>query len=607
MPDLPAELWSQVFDLAADEDVIFQHGLPTSMAESAWFKDFFGEWTLRSPADALNLVQRRSYATKKAIVRTCKKWRTLGAEFLFRCLFFNDPGKLLALCALLDSSSAASTTATNSLGWWTRRIHLTRFYTPSTRGTTPEALQDALTSIIRHCANLEIFIVDWPMAKHAFVPVADALATYTKKTLRTLSISVPASALPKVIWALDALPNVFAAHIELEAPTSDVDLPDANADADETPLGAAHNIHLRLPRLAQLSLRGPHLQQFLEQATGWALPSLRHLSIDCASGRADTPTPDALSFLRVHGAPLLFLDLSTQRALPIRRILAACPALRTLAFNADWRVVDHSADDDAEEGRAPFAHDHIANVGLHGLAYAFGVGYTAAAADATSGGISIPHILATSANDRTLAALLASPPSSSSFSVSDNARFSPAPTRFFPALTRIRVLSRPLLLALNKADGPAPGEGMGRWERWWGAAAAAGIRLEDCTGGLLGVLPQDADPPLVEDSDDEGEGGEEDEAEAEEEGDWEYAEGEDADTDADPEKPGTGLRALRALLEECRAMDAGRDERYVFEDPEVRAMFPAVDVPEIRAGAGVDGGAGAGPEIRVTPPEAGAE
>jgi hypothetical protein len=70
MPDLPAELWTHVFDLAADEDVIFQHGLPTTMAESAWFKDFFGEWTLRSPQDALDLVQRRSYATKKVCACT---------------------------------------------------------------------------------------------------------------------------------------------------------------------------------------------------------------------------------------------------------------------------------------------------------------------------------------------------------------------------------------------------------------------------------------------------------------------------------------------------------------------------------------------------------
>ncbi|KAJ6546204.1 hypothetical protein DFH09DRAFT_649296 [Mycena vulgaris] len=205
MPDLPAELWAQVFDLAADEDVIFQLGLPTTMAESAWFKNFFGEWALRSPQDALDLVQRRSYATKKAIVRTCKKWRNLGSEFLYRCLFFNDPARLLTLCGILDSSSAASTTTTASLGWWTRRIHLTRYYANSTRGTTPESLQDALISIIRHCPNLEIFIVDWPMAGATFGPIADTLATFNSKSLHTLQINVPASALPKVIWALDFL------------------------------------------------------------------------------------------------------------------------------------------------------------------------------------------------------------------------------------------------------------------------------------------------------------------------------------------------------------------------------------------------------------------
>jgi len=63
--DLPAEILTQIFDLAADEDVIFQYGLPTVMAESAWFKNVAKAWTLRSPGDALNLIQRRSYATKK--------------------------------------------------------------------------------------------------------------------------------------------------------------------------------------------------------------------------------------------------------------------------------------------------------------------------------------------------------------------------------------------------------------------------------------------------------------------------------------------------------------------------------------------------------------
>lgn len=65
MDRFPAEIWAQIFDLAADEDVIFQYGLPTTMAESAWYKHGVDQWMLRSPAEALNLVQRRSYKTKK--------------------------------------------------------------------------------------------------------------------------------------------------------------------------------------------------------------------------------------------------------------------------------------------------------------------------------------------------------------------------------------------------------------------------------------------------------------------------------------------------------------------------------------------------------------
>jgi len=66
--DLPDELWQQIFDLAADEDVIFSYGLPTNMAECAWYKNAFGEWALRTPQEAINLVQRRSYATKKVSI-----------------------------------------------------------------------------------------------------------------------------------------------------------------------------------------------------------------------------------------------------------------------------------------------------------------------------------------------------------------------------------------------------------------------------------------------------------------------------------------------------------------------------------------------------------
>ncbi|KAJ7469697.1 hypothetical protein FB451DRAFT_1476591 [Mycena latifolia] len=534
MLDLPAELWTQVFDLAADEDVIFQLGLPTTMAESAWFKNFFGDWALRSPQDALDLVQRRSYATKKAIVRTCKKWRSLGSEFLYRCLFFNDPARLLALCAILDSSSAAATTSTASLGWWTRRIHLTRYYASSTRGTTPESLQDALISIIRHCPNLEIFIVDWPMAGSTFGPIADTLATFTSKSLRTLQINVPSSALPKVIWALDSLPRIFAAHIELEVPTPD---DDASA-SDDTHLGAAGDIHLRLPALQQLALRG-HMQEFIEQATGWTLPSLRHLSIDCGPRRVDLP--DTLGFLTAHGAHLVFLDLDSVLAMPLPRILAVCPSLTTLAFNADWRVTVPDADD-ADAAAALLAHERLTSVGLHGLAYAFGVGYAAVDAQTDP----IHALLATSGNDRNVAALC------------DRARF--------PALRRIRALSRSLLADLDRANGPGEtGGGMDRWDRWWEACRRAGVRLEDCTGGLLGELPQD--PPESESESDEDE-----DEDDEEESEWQIS--------VPPLAPegGSHLSELRQLLEECRAMDETRDENYMFNSPAAMALFPDITI-----------------------------
>lgn len=62
--DLPDELWQQIFLAAVDTDVL-GHWLPTSMAESAWFKNIFEEWALRPPHEAVNMVQRRSYFTKK--------------------------------------------------------------------------------------------------------------------------------------------------------------------------------------------------------------------------------------------------------------------------------------------------------------------------------------------------------------------------------------------------------------------------------------------------------------------------------------------------------------------------------------------------------------
>ena len=74
---LPAEVWARIFHLAADDDILFRPGIPTSLAESAWCKDQWQscrdgggsgvEWNLRSPERAMDILQRRSYSTKKVL------------------------------------------------------------------------------------------------------------------------------------------------------------------------------------------------------------------------------------------------------------------------------------------------------------------------------------------------------------------------------------------------------------------------------------------------------------------------------------------------------------------------------------------------------------
>ncbi|KAJ7888569.1 hypothetical protein B0H14DRAFT_3429984 [Mycena olivaceomarginata] len=131
--------------------------------------------------------------------------------------------------------------------------------------------------------------------------------------------------------------------------------------------------------------------------------------------------------------------------MPLPRILALCPALTTVAFNADWRLI-RTDDKDVEP---PLTYERLTNVGLHGLVYAFGVGFAAAHTQ----GDPFPMFLVTSANDRTLAALCT--------------------RKHFPALRRVYVLSHSLLEEFDRADGPAK-EGMAWWERWWEVCNHAG-------------------------------------------------------------------------------------------------------------------------------------
>ncbi|KAF9041557.1 hypothetical protein BJ165DRAFT_1303491, partial [Panaeolus papilionaceus] len=484
---LPSEILTQIFDSASDEDIIFQSGLSTSLAESAWFKDrLFGEWRLRSPQEAMNMIQRRSGVTKLSIILTCKHWNFLGAQFLYRCLHFSEPTKLLLLSRTLTHSSSRASTITSSHGWWTRRIHVARYTPPPNRSITLEQMEQALVTIIEHCPNLEIFVGERPLGS-AFGPVIDTIATSGLKHLRTVHWVVPGESLKKVILAMHSLPHITSAYIDFSTPV--------DASQEIAHLGATANIPLVMPQLQQLQLRG-YMAEFVDQAIEWSLPSLQAFTLDSGTARDDVP--DIVGFLENHGIGLVFLDINSEPELPVARILALCVNLQTFCFNVDWRVSGQPVA--TQHGMASHLVDHphpnITTIGLHGLLHAFGVGLVGATASLH------PHTTrhVRLSNDMNVAAL-------------NRANF--------PRLQRVRVLSRGLLIDLNTANGPSVKEGgYERWARWVGMMQREGVRMEDCTAGRFGSLPMD----------DEGVGegeGESDEEEEEEE-EWEEEQWEDA-------------------------------------------------------------------------------
>ncbi|KAL6310026.1 hypothetical protein BKA93DRAFT_757182 [Sparassis latifolia] len=438
---LPNELWLAIFNFAVEDETLFEHSLLTSMAESAWFKMIYGDWSLRAPQETSNLMQRRSYTTKTAIVSTCRTWRKLGSEFLFRCLFFNDPACLRKLCPVLDSD--------NHLGWWTKRLHITRYY--AVGGVTMDDMEHVLVSTIRRCPNLEIFVVNWSIST-SLSSVINALCMYCPLSLRTLHIHIPPAALAKIILMLESLPRLVAVYLEFDG-----------QHPETLHLGSASGIALSLPKLRQLSLRGS-FQEFIEQAIGWTMPALDNLSLDFLNYREDIP--DIIEFLTHHGSNLTFLDINCIPALEVATILDLCPLLTTFCFNLDWRlpVMDN---DPLRCALVHRPHANITTIGCHQLLYAFGVGY--AATYATVDPLTT-HVVRRR-NDVNFAALN---------------------KQNFPRLQCVRVLSRMLLRDLEAADGPHE-SCFERWERWWNQCASQRVRLEDCTGALFGTLPLNDD------------------------------------------------------------------------------------------------------------------
>lgn len=152
-------------------------------------------------------------------------------------------------------------------------------------------------------------------------------------------------------------------------------------EEDPTPLGAASGVTIQLNSLDQLLLKG-ELYEFVEQAAGWSLPTLRRFSLQC--GLSGQQEPDIIPFLRQHGLDLLFLGLDCIPELNVPQILELCPSLTGFAMNADWRLPSSAPGDPGSIGFGigPKVviqpHKHLQFIGLYGLSHAFGTGYAAA-------------------------------------------------------------------------------------------------------------------------------------------------------------------------------------------------------------------------------------
>jgi hypothetical protein len=340
------------------------------------------------------------------------------------------------------------------------------------------------------------------MDKAVFTSFADAI----RRTVKALKLKLTTDAVSTLIWMLSSRSRLEAASfsfsrpIEKDKPKMRRSLGTMGSEFD-VPLGAAGNINVELPFLEQLEVTGP-CTAFVDEVTGWTLPRLRSLTLDTESEGDNLP--DLLEFLTNHGTGLEYLDVNgfSEVPQPIPDILNLCPMLSTLVFNPDWKLFPATTQQHeyavAVLARTP--HNAITHIGLHDLTTALAV-------------LEDP---ATEAEDpeRNLGRTI----HRQALRFRNDAVFRALTKKNFPSLKVVRAVSRPLLAALERWDGPEEREGVKRWQRWWDDCTKAGIRLEDCTGDFLGTLPDVVEE--VEDSDEEDEEEEEESEEQREITSW---------------------------------------------------------------------------------------
>ncbi|TFL00881.1 hypothetical protein BDV98DRAFT_605057 [Pterulicium gracile] len=598
---LPPEIWLSIILLATDEDILSAPTpFPTSFSTSAWFSTTIPiqkpseyedneedseeeeeiNWDLRSPEDAYDALMRRSYATKKSMMLTCRLLERICVEerVMTRTVFVNQLSQLIRVAEQFDRVPG--------LGWQTRRVHITCPISavPSSSGS-PGDFENAVLSILKSSPNLATLVIKTPLVGGSmFGRIAHGLGSSCKRTLKVLRMATSASNTKRLIWMLTSLRGLQALSLDFSPGKRDTDAQQdgpqegssdwvvvQDEDPESTALGTASTVPLALPSLTQLTLTGI-LQPLLTHLTEhWALPLLHTVTLSSNFSRDVLDLP---SFARAHGPRLVYLDVNSMREWDVSSVLDSCGRLQVLCLNADLQYGSR------QDGILPYLltqrfHENITHVGLHGLEYAF---------TTTSAFRSPKHTLSFSKSNS------AQPSTSVDLAFSDSedddsaeepiprlggdahamilrhrndrlftALFPSMPTGVdirpayaaFPNLHTLRALSRPLIQSLGILGGPDHEEGYERWKRWWDATVrfaptersiAPGVRFENCTGDIITTVPgDDAELSGSEDGEDSLE------EELEEMGFFDSEEEQEA-----MPLPSSRVSELRDLLEECR-------------------------------------------------------
>ncbi|KAI0027961.1 hypothetical protein K488DRAFT_59983 [Vararia minispora EC-137] len=318
---LPAELWLQIFKLAA------------SSPETC----FSAKYAAFEPtADDAETIESACLAVKHSIVLVCRAWCALGTEMLYEDVHIHHG--VPALERTFQSPAYADLQ---------KRVR--RAVLPYSQTQTRTYCPLPAVSILAHCPRLEVLVR--PYRRRALFPQFEFAAEVP-----------PLPNLKRLEWwhdnaashtgGINALDDVLRNAPQLEYLTF-------SGQMFLTSLKQQY--HLRLPALTTLRLRAVNAIA-IRQLIVWSLPALSHLVLD------DPPAdPRALDLLwEAYSDQIRVAELGRCVHFladdSIRRLLSACRGLRELNYRIAYTAVP-----DLSEFTHSAPHLGLCRVGMHAV------------------------------------------------------------------------------------------------------------------------------------------------------------------------------------------------------------------------------------------------